>query len=349
MLDRYQPNYKNYFNWFKEFNTKYMGIATTNEYSNRNNCHLWFIRQDKSYKLIMGSPAKANKRFPWNRFDKLMGTVQSTAVQPKLKKTYEVLVNTISNKNHAADKGEGQDCIILWFHQYLPQDILDLADTVVQEDLVGSLDEMCTVIHFWVGFTELENDTDSIMVVKYIQGILQPSQKSKTSDDYELRQWYYVQNMRHLDYNEADGDDNNDANVLMKKVYNDIATERRRCKCLLQVSGKEVSKAIEEANDNAQRTDEYDFGFGYDTATSTWQISTQYTVGYADEDDLELANSYVEDENVPVTDEEVDTGPKDYTCCGIGFSGRKYDINSEECCSEGNTVNFLNDETCFNF
>jgi hypothetical protein len=108
-----------------------------------------------------------------------MSKVQATAIQPKLLKTYGDMWKTISSKGYVADFAEGQDCVLLWFHHYLPQDLLDLADSINQEEIIAEMDAACTIIHFWVGFTKLAGDQDSIMVVKYIQGLLQPGQKKE--------------------------------------------------------------------------------------------------------------------------------------------------------------------------
>lgn len=336
----YNVNYGNYWNFFKTFNSRYMGINADNNnfmVDNRNNIHFWFIRQDKAPKAIMSAPVKANKRFPWNRFDKLMKNPQPTAAQPKLVPTYELLQNRINNKNLGSMASEGRDCVTFWFHQYIPQDLLELADSNTQ-DIIDDVEKQCVVIHFWVGQNKMMDDNaDSAQVVKYLQGILQPGQNSKTSIDPEMRSWYDVDDITNL----AD-----DQNVkLMSKVYNNIALERYRCKCLMAESGKEMASELEKINEElAAKESDYVFYEYGSTTDLAWDATSE--VPYDDWLDLTSAPSldYSEDDS-DLVDSDVSLRA-DYACCGIGLGAKRYNINEEECCEDGN-VGTIGEFECY--
>merc|ERR1712127_232514 len=105
------------------FNQKYIGVGVK-EGANRINMHMWFLRQDKNLKTIMRTPAKTSNKFPWRRFDQIMLPNQNTAAQPQIADTLTALWDTIDAKGMASETTEGQDCFTIWFHQYIPADVL---------------------------------------------------------------------------------------------------------------------------------------------------------------------------------------------------------------------------------
>merc|ERR1712048_1021189 len=149
---------------------------------------------------------------------------------------------------------EGQDCAILWFHQYLPSDLINLADSYTQE-MIEKLDEACNFIHYWVGF----NDPAEKKALAYIQGLMQPAQLKKTVIDPELRNWFYVENM------EALSSENNEN--LMAQTYNSIALDRTRSKCLLSTKAVHLSDTITEFLTDEARYAEYDNQFNLEDQT----------------------------------------------------------------------------------
>ena len=163
----FKQNYANYWKFFKTINEKYIGFKKGSEYyPGRKNFAVWFIRQDEEPKAMMKKPALGRK-FPWKRFEQMMNSPQPTAIQPKLKETFKMLNQQASGGTRVgATKNRGNDCFIFWFHQYLPQDLTDLADPFVQENHIYVLEERCTVIHFWVGFNNIDTDKNSLQVVK---------------------------------------------------------------------------------------------------------------------------------------------------------------------------------------
>lgn len=332
MGDNYQSNFGNYWGWFKEFNNRYIGINTgDNSDPTRSNFHFWFLRQDKNIKAIMSNPVKANRRFPWNRFDKLMANIQPTAAQPKLKGTYALLAKTVSSKNLASETTEGRDCMVFWFHQYIPQDLLELADSGTQEESIKYVDDACTVMHFWVGADAIDGDADTKQTLRYIQGLLQPSQISKTSKDAEMRSWYYVDDLASLDPSSTSGQD------LLQKAYNEISIERHRTKCLLASGGQNIAAAIEAANEAlAAKNSEYSY-YGDETVTAPMGFSTSMDpANFAelyDTEELDYSDTTYDYSVADVA--EVEAGPPDYLCCGRGLSGKKFDVNTEECCDDG--------------
>lgn len=338
MSENYQSNFGNYWKFFSKFNNRYIGInpKTGGTPSNRVNFHFWFLRQDKTAKAVMSNPVKANKRFPWDRFNNLMGKVQPTAAQPKLRGTFASIQSTIESKNFGTDTTEGRDCIVMWFHQYIPQDLLELADSYSQEEVIERLDSICTVIHFWVGMGAINGD--SKMVVKYLQGLLQPKQKARTSSDYEMRSWHFVDHLTDL------ADENNDN--LMAKVYNEISLERHRAKCLLMDSGSDVAKDIEKINEElSAKESQYDY-FGDMTSEAPYDGTTAQMDNYAEAygyDDPGL--DYDQGADSDGSDAEAST-ETDYMCCGRGLSGKKFNTHTEECCDDGG-VGILGDFECF--
>lgn len=324
MPESYQANFGNYWGWFKEFNANYIGITKTGT-ENRMNFHFWFIRQDKSSKLVMKNAAKANKRFPWNRFDSLMSRVQSTAVQPKLKGTFADIWKEVDNKGFSSEGNMGVDCIVLWFHHYIPQDMLELADSTTQDDVIKPLDLACNIIHFWVGFNDMGSNSmsESRDVIKYIQGLLQPSQVTWTTHDHLLRGYHWVSSMSALAGDEG--------TKLASRVYNDIALDRKRVKCLIATNGKDMATRIDFYNE-ALAAKESDYSFYYDgEVTATTDPVSEYVMpeAYAYEgDDIE----YGFEATTPWPETEAEEVPNDFMCCGRGFSGKKYNANSHECC-----------------
>lgn len=334
MPESYQFRYGNYWRWFKNFNSRYLGVATPNG-SNRVNTHFWFLRQDKVLKSIMKTPAKVSNRFPWRRFDQLMLNSQATAAQPKLTGTIQAIWETIDAKGMASEFNVGQDCATIWFHQYVPQDILDLSDSMFQEDYMKKLDSACTIIHVWVGFQQNQYDTDAVRVIQYIQGLLQPSQLSATSADPQMRRWYFIDDLEDLvgDAGKTLGD----------QIYNDIALERARATCLLATKGNDLGAVFEAAND---RYDEY---YSYQDGTTTVNAYAAETTAYgADGADYSLGYEADGTTTASFSGDTTTAGEPsipDYRCCGIGYAAKKYDANMEACCDDGSTA--ASEADCF--
>jgi hypothetical protein len=349
MPNQVQLNYRKYWQWFKKYNQNFLGVDGGSN-PNRNNFHFWFIRQDKTAKYIMKNAAKANRRFPWNRFDNLMERVQPTAVQPKLKSTYEAIWKEVESKGFSSEKNPGTDCHIIWFHQYLPQDMLELADTMLQENVMAPLDAACNSVHIWVGFNDNMTDNDggehdmsaSRRVIQYMQGLLQPSQLSATSVDLDLRGYHFFSNINQL--LEAEGDN------LANLVYNGFALDRARVKCLCGTKATNLATAIEGYN-AALAAKESDYSYEYGSY-----------FGYGDyEDAADIPESYYDFEIEPVEDLDTESdpattmipdlgyqGPPNYLCCGIGFGASKYDANTQLCCESGAVKDAATD-SCIDF
>ena len=280
----------------------------------------------------MKTPAKTSQRFPWRRFDNIMLPNQNTAAQPKVAGTFRALWETVDTKGMGSESNEGQDCFTLWFHQYIPADVLDLSDSMFQEDVLLNLEKACSVIHIWVGMSAL-GDTSTVKVAQYIQGILQPEQLKATSADPLHRRYYFVESLESLAGEEGQ--------QLMDNIYNDIALERARATCLLASSAHDLGAVFDESQN---RYDEY-YNYGNEDSTSTaydagttqqsLESEAAYDVTYADE-----TTAY----EAPATTAE-DLGPADYKCCGIGFTGKKYDTKTEACCEDGSTA--ASEADCF--
>jgi len=334
MPESYAFRFGNYWRWFKAFNTKYIGVASK-EGANRVNMHMWFLRQDKNLKSIMKTPAKTSNKFPWRRFDNIMLPNQNTAAQPKLAETFQALWDVIDSKGMASDPAQGQDCFTMWFHHYIPADVLDLSDSLFQEETMQPLEKACSIIHVWVGAQALEGDSSTAKVIQYVQGLLQPEQLASTSADTNLRRYYYVSNLENLMGDEG--------NALMDKVYNDIAIERSRATCLFAQAGNDLGAVFEAAN---ERYDEY-YSYGDATTTNAYGLATSamdiaYDVTYESED---YAASTTASDYAGETTTAGEPSIPDYRCCGIGFAAKKYDSNAEACCEDGSVA--ASEADCF--
>ena len=336
MPEQYNFRFGNYWRWFKNFNKKYIGVATGkgNESANRINFHFWFLRQDKNLKMIMRSPAKSSARFPWKRFDSIMLPNQNTAAQPKLSSTFQTLFNTIDDKGFASEYPGGQDCFTLWFHQYLPADVIDLSDSLFQEEVISKLEKACQIIHVWVGANKLADDVNTVKAIQYIQGLLQPSQLAKTSADPVKRGYYFIDDLESLAGEQGKN--------LMDQIYNDIALERNRATCLTATGGEDLALVFESRAD--ERYDEYYNDYGTDSTSTasdyivetTANLETQYALEYEAETTAEAITT-------PEPTEE--PLPEDFKCCGIGFAAQKYDANNQACCEDGSVA--ASEADCF--
>jgi hypothetical protein len=127
------------------------------------------------------------------------------------------------------------------------------------------------------------------------------------------------------------------ANMLMHKVYNDIALDRRRVKCLLSTAGTEIAKEVE-VRLEAVRDEAYGADYFFDDATSTMYAPVGITT-----EQLPFDYDYAPEPTQTVEDKPVYTHTPDYMCCGIGFSGKKYEPIIEECCEDGSVESYLED------
>jgi len=351
-------DFKFYWSWFSNFNDRYMGV-TKNRAPNRANVHFWFTKQDKNFRKIMPSPAKGSKRFSWDKYRLLFQRIAPTAGLPKIRTTFKQVYSELYSRNMLSSPEEGKDCIIFWFHQYIPEDIIQLAEVSVQENYISKLDEKCIVIHFWVGFENLERDNgNSIQVVKYIQGMFQPSQRLKTAVDPDLRNWFIVPNLEALRPDSAFGQ------RLAQKVYNNIALDRRRSKCLLAQTTEPIAYTL--ATFEQQRFDEkmqpsgqsaresqysYDYYYGNEGYITTTMAGTTLGADETDEESLLKGNEYGDysyynfvNETALEVEEKVEVA-MDMACCGIGFSGRPYNVLTHECCASGE-IHAISDNMC---
>jgi len=317
--------FRNYWGFFLHLNSKYIGIEKKKNRIGRDNIAFWFIRQDAEPKAIQKAPVKASSKFPWKRFDNLMTKTQNTAVQPNLKKTFKLLNDNLSGKQKNA-KSRGLDCFVLWFHQYLPQDVAELTDVNSQENLVFPMDSSCTIIHFWVGMEAIFDDQHTRVVVDYLQGILQPTQKQKTSTDANMRGWFHVQDLASLA-------DTRIMHNLSAKVYNIWMVERFRVQCLLSVDSANVVEAIESALELAKQED-----YAYDEYYMSTTTTTAMEIANTTEHILSSDPPYSWNTTVWTTSAAQAESAPDYACCGVGFLGEKYDTNRKRCCPNGALV-----------
>lgn len=339
MADDYQEHWGNYWNFMVDFNDRFLGVHKLkvdefgNQIKGRSNMHFWFIRQDKQPRYMMKAPAKATSRFPWKRFEGLMAAPQASAVQPKLLQTYRDVLKQVENRNMGSSYTNGNDCAILWFHQYIPGDILSLTASEGQE-IISALDKKCNIIHYWVGF----NHEDSYKVVAYLQGTLQPSQKSNTAYDADLRDYFFIKDLAQLKSGSAE------QKILLDATYNSIALDRKRCKCFFQTAPVDIASVID-AYMNAEFGDvdsERQDNFYGPSATETAAPEYYETANAINMEYQE--GPFTTDAPLPPQTGAIGFAPvaeePDYICCGIGLNGVKYNYREQECCEDGSIRSF---------
>jgi hypothetical protein len=342
MASQTKQHYQAYWNFFKNMNERFIGVIknkSKKHLEGRDRVFFWFLRQDKNVKAIQKSPVLATGKFPWGRFDKLMSKYFNSAAQPNLKPTY-VLLN--SKKHRLSSSGKpGQDCFVIWFHHYIPADVIDLSSTAVQENLISPLLKKCVVIHIWVGMDELENDMSTVVATKYLQGILNPDQQHKTIADPDYRGWFYIKDLETLDSQIV-------ADNLAAKVYNIWNMNVNRVACLLTEKSIDFPTYVKEANAAAAEENVYDYYYASTTSTSvagssepattTMEPAMSTAIGErADEFGL-----IVEEEGLgAMTNTTAFTSPftetigmilTDEMCCGPCFDGIQYNTYENDCC-----------------
>lgn len=332
MRDNLAETYSNYWGFFKRLNDNIIGLKKKqNPPVGRSNLAFWFIRQDAEPKALQKAPVKASSKFPWKRFESLMGKVANTAAQPNLKKTYQLLT-TAANRALGPLKSSlprGMDCYVLWFHQYLPGDLTDLAAPNTQENHIAPIERKCNIIHIWVGMDSVEQDKNTLMVTKFMQGILQPEQLSTgTAADPDHRGWFYVDSLTQLG-EDAFG------NNLVNKIYNIWMSERLRTRCMLHTPAVDWFSALTEVLEG-QEAKQFDYDYYASTTTTTVNSNTTLEApteapGFTTTEPAVFAWNTTE----WTTEAAVETEPPNYACCGIGFGGQKYDVNTKQCCKAG--------------
>lgn len=360
MSYQYKQNYQNYWQWFKAFNQKFMGLGIKGNIPTRTDSHFQFIRQDKQPKVVNKNPTKVQKNFRWPVFDSMMSRVQATAAQPNLAPTYEHIWREVT-KRKFHNTPEGQYCLVLWFHQYLPGDLMELVEPEFQENVIGPLDTACRVIHIWVGF----NDQKAKETVLYIQGQLQPSQVSKSPVDESLRGYFFIDTIGQLKAKKKQSED------LANKVYNIALADRLQCACMLATDATDFGATLiayqEAANEN-----NYDvglwYGLGYDTTTEAgaeteapvdeetpaltdmadlekemlvdWEVTTTVAATEAAVEEAAATTAAAEDEATTTAGETTTTvepttpSPPEMICCGSGFNGVVMDSAKSVCCPD---------------
>lgn len=348
MSEQTKTDFSAYWNFFKVLNKRFIGVQRNKNnkaqlfQKGRDKVFFWFIRQDKAPKAIQKAPVMANAKFPWNRFEKLMSKPYNSAGQPNLKATYQLLAKKTNRLS--SDMGRGSDCFVLWFHQYLPSDIIDLANVNTQENLLLPLGRKCNIIHFWVGMDSLDGDKNTVVVTKYLQGIMMPEQRENTVDDPDFRNWFYVPDIATLNNPQY-------ANQLAFKVYNIWVLETFRVMCLLTTKPVDFVEFVKEANAAKEEESTYDYNYYYASTTSTAAPETEgastaipTTVGTTTTLEAKQEDYYgMEEEqlgmNTTTWSTEAPEAPEpieeNNACCGCGVGGHNYNTNTHQCCDGG--------------
>jgi len=326
--------YGAFWRFIRAFTEKYV-----DPYANkgRKSMSLWTAREDKKISWNLPKPAKISKRFPYDRFFKMLGAPMASAYQPYMMKSYNSLYNSL--KSEASSKSASHDCYVIWFHQYLPIDIAQFLDPT-NADMIEEFNSMCTVIHIWVGF----NTPSQKEAVAKLQTLMQPGQRSNTNADPNLRGYFTLGS--HMDLIAEDASGNM---PFMRSVYYNMAVDRNRVACHMSVDTYVYPSAGgDDSFTTATTVEETSADYGGAGTTLPAEISedggaTAETVEEATMVPTEtvVTDSFVED--IKLDDGVIDTGvagEPDMACCGIGLNGISYDANTSSCCDDGKVAKF---------
>jgi len=145
--------------------------------------------------------------------------------------------------------------------------------------------------------------------------------------------WFFVEDLADLAEGQAAGE------TLMGQIYNNLALDKRRTKCLLS-SATEDPYTVMSGLSESGRDNYYEFTF------STWGPATDGTVDTTTPTEGSWTTmSQDTTTSWPYTtttayDEVSEVGEPDNMCCGIGFGGVKYNTAEKECCDDGTTALF---------
>jgi len=320
----YLENYKNYFEFFKKFDDRYFSKKGGQK---RGTKSYWFMKQDRSgiknymnRNFINGDELKEGGH-TWSSLEKFMTYISPTYRQPKVLDTFTEIFQEFKSK--PLEKTE--NCVIFWFHHYLPHDLIQLNKKSNQEEIIMPLEKMCTIIHFWVGLEENLNDQESMTVVKYLQGIFQPSQIKRTTLDPNLRDWYYIKNLKELSNDENEN--------LIRKVYNSLFLEKENSKCLVASKAVDFPYSIVDFNSKHNENNNYNHDFsGY----FDWEVMT--TTEKSPIFDANNANFNIDIKALNEALKWEFSAEPDYACCGVGFAAVKYDSLVRKCCLDGRVI-----------
>merc|ERR1712178_67181 len=142
--------------------------------------------------------------------------------------------------------------------------LLNFIDENNQENFIAPLDFLCQIIHIWVGFDGAQQEPAK-NAIRYIQGILQPTQLRNTAEDPNLRGYHFVNDIRDLKI----GASNDDESVLtgdklVATVYNEIAMDRWRNSCFFANEAVNFVDAIESYSKMRNVFDDLFYDLGYD-------------------------------------------------------------------------------------
>jgi len=281
--------------------------------------------------------------------------------------TFAAIYNQIESKNYGASMESGDDCIVIWIHHFVPSDIENLTDENNQENVIAPLDFQCQIIHIWVGF-ESNQQKPAKDAIRYIQGILQPTQLKNTAEDPNLRGYHFVDDIRHLKI----GYSNPDASVvtgdkLVASVYNEIAIDRWRTSCFFANEAVNFADAIESYSKMRNVFEDLFYDLGYDdttpsefgayttspgevemadeqffteaveemalTLTTDWEVEGSQPAEAMATDVPEEVVEAITEYSEQVTTSATTTSPKpDFKCCGRGFTGVAYNAAISKCC-----------------
>lgn len=332
-FDGAKDAYAAFWRFIRLFTSKYVDPYASAK--GRKSMSLWTAREDKKVSWSLPKPAKISRRFPYDRFTRMLGSPIASAYQPYMMKSFNTLYNSL--RDHASSKAASHDCYVVWFHQYLPIDIAQFLDPT-NADLIEEFNSMCSVIHIWVGF----NTPAQKQAVAKLQSLIQPEQKQKTNADPNLRGYFVLDN--HLD---IVAEDSNGNYPFMRTIYQNMVVERNRVACHMAVPSYVYpvvasDDAFTTASTDGETTGSDDYvgttvPSGEDVAATAESVEEATMVPT----ETVVTDSFVED--IKLNDGVIDTGvaaEPDIVCCGIGMNGVSYDANTSSCCDDGKVAKF---------
>jgi len=244
------------------------------------------------------SPYK--EKFPWKRAAGTYLTPKASFEQPRITQTLRALRQVVG-KFGGQDRVMGRDCFTLWFHHDIFADlsILNFED---EAEKISSLNEMCTIIHIFVGFKEHKTEIERYAI------LLNPRLRDYRPLDPK------ISGVRFIDDHSGLNDDLRDS--ILK--YMAIVRNRQGCRCTVPGYTPKEEKPATEYIYETEEDKAYAADFTMDYGA--YGLDNDDGLGNVVPGD-EILEKYVTNIN---------------GCCGADlYDGVPFDSVEKSCCDDG--------------
>lgn len=249
-----------------------------------------------------------SERTPWAKIKKFYKKPSMTAATPKIFPTVRSLLTYVPRYG-VSTASVGDNCVIVWFFQDVPQDLNDFM-IPEQHDLIKELHSLCTVMPVIVG-PEAKSDAWKNFVANFSPGL-----QLNVPKDEDYSGQFFVEKLEDLV--------KNDDLVEKMNLFQCLVENRATCRT---VSDAFIVPASVMGTDEGdiEATEGFRAVLYDDSTTEPARIDLETTTGGATTPSIETAD---EPESVKVP--EIDS------CCGHdGFSATPFDSELRTCCEDG--------------